>query len=66
MKKIYDETFKKGVYSDDDLNIVGRLLNPISHKPNEEELELVNGDIGDFSYFTVLDKKIRIVLYVDE
>jgi hypothetical protein len=66
MKKIYDETFKKGVYSDDELNEVGRLLNPISHKPTEKESELVNGDIGDFSYLTILDKKIRIVLYVED
>lgn len=66
MKKIYDKTFKKGVQSDDDLNRVIRLLNPISHKPTEDESELVNDDIGDLSYYTILDKKVRIVLYVED
>ena len=66
MTKIYDETFKKGVQSDDDLNTVIRLLNPISHKPTEKEAELVNDDIGDWSYYTILDKKVRIVLYVED
>ena len=66
MKKIYDETFKKGVQSDDQLNEVIKLLNPISHKPTSEESEIVNGDIGDWSYFTILDKKIRIILYVED
>ena len=65
MEKIYDETFKKGVHADDDLYAVMRLLNPISHKPDIEESELVNGDVGDTSYYTILDKKIRIVLYVE-
>ena len=65
MKKIYDETLKEGVYTDDDLYAVMRLLNPISHKPSTEESELVNGDVGDTSYCTILDRKIRIVLYVE-
>ena len=66
MKKIYDETFNKGVYSDDDINEVIRKLNPISHKPTEEESEIANDDIGDWSYLTVLEKRIRIVLYVED
>ena len=65
MEKIYDETLKKGVYADDDLYAVMRLLNPISHKPRIEESELVNGDVGDTSYYTILDRKIRIILYVE-
>jgi hypothetical protein len=65
MDKIYDETFKAGVYSDDDINAIMRVLTSITHKPSESESGLVNGDTGDFSYYTIIEKKIRIVLYAE-
>lgn len=66
LTKVYDETFKKGAHSDDAVTAVIACLNDISHKPEESESKLVNGDVGEFSYFTIYDKKFRIVLYIEE
>ena len=66
MKKVYDETFDKGPHADDEVNAIMMLLNNYSHKPSEDEADLVNGDIGEESYSTIYDKKFRIVLYVQE
>ncbi len=64
--KVYDEIFKKGVTDEDNLMLVQRLIGNVSHKPTEEESELVNGDVGAFSYSCILEKKIRIVLYIED
>ena len=66
MKVIYDKTFKKGAHSDDDVNDVIRLLNDFSHKPTKRESKMVNGNIGDMSYYSIYKKKFRIVLYVED
>ena len=66
LKKAYDETFIKGVIDEDQLNDHLKILNSISHKPTEDESDLVNGDIGDLSYSVILEKKVRIVVYVEE
>jgi hypothetical protein len=66
MKKYYDKTFKKGVHSDDSVNEILSHLNDFSHKPTERESKKVNGDTGDLSYFSVYDKRFRIVLYVED
>lgn len=64
--KMYDETFNKGAHSDDSLDEIGRIIAGVSHKPTQNESKLVNGDIGDMSYYSILDKKIRIVLYIED
>ena len=66
MKKIYDVTFDKGAVYDDDMNECITALNPYSHKPTKEESKLVDGDIGDFSYYTIMEKKVRIIVYIGD
>lgn len=66
MKKIYEETFAKGIYEDDSLNAVCNYIVAVSHKPTEEDSELAMGDIGELSYLSVLEKKIKVVLYIEE
>ena len=63
MKLVYDSTFEKGLVYDDVLNEVIFKIGKISHKPTETEME--NGG-GELSYYTFLDKKIRIQLYVED
>lgn len=66
LKKVYDKTFSKGPHQDDSIDTAMHVLNPISHKPTEHEYDLVCGDIGDMSYYTIFDKKFRIVVYIEE
>jgi len=66
MKKKFDQTFEKGAVYDDDIMQIIREINHISHKPTEEEKGIVAGDVGELSYYTILRKKIRLVLYVEE
>lgn len=66
MTKIFDETYKKGAITDDDMYRCMNELNPITHKPTDEDSDLVNGDVGDMSYMTIVDKKFRIVVYVED
>lgn len=66
LKKIYDHTFTKGVHDEDQLYEHMRRITEISHKPTDQDSAMVNGDVGDFSYSTILEKKIRIVLYIEE
>lgn len=49
MKKILDKTWAAGAMHDDELIAAMATLNAISHKPTEEESELVSGDIGEMS-----------------
>lgn len=60
MKILSDYTFKKGVHDDDSLYQHMRDLNHITEKPLKD-----NGDVDELSYQTVVNKKIRIVVYVE-
>lgn len=66
MKKVFDRTYKKGAHSDDSVTDAERSLLPISHKPTNDESDLVNGNIGELSYYTIYDKRFRIVVYIEE
>ncbi len=66
MNKVYDETFKKGAAYDDSLDGGMRKIATVSHKPTDEESDLVGGDVGDMSYYSVLEKKVRIVIYIED
>lgn len=66
MKKVFDKTFKKGVHSDDSVGEAEKTLVAISHKPTEQESKLVNGDIGDMSYYCIYEKKFRIIVYIED
>lgn len=56
MIKVFDQTYSKGAHSDDSVLRAEQSLLTISHKPTEEEPKLVNGDIGELSYYTIYDK----------
>jgi hypothetical protein len=61
MKKFTEYTFDKGEHTDDELYQHMRDLNlGILTKPKDEE-----GNEDDWSYNSVLSKKIRIVIYVE-
>ena len=66
LKKVFDQTYAKGVVNDDCVTAALYPLNHVSHKPYDTESELVNGDVGDMSYYTIYDKKFRIVVYIEE
>ena len=62
MKKFCEYTFKKGEHPDDELYQHMRDLNlGILSKPKDE-----NGNEDDWSYNSVLSKKISIVVYVED
>ena len=61
LKKVYDEKFKAGTHSDDNVNEAMRMLYQFSEKPKDE-----NGYEDDFSYDSVFPKGFRIVLYIEE
>lgn len=66
MKKVFDQIFPKGAIDDDHVDEALRCLNHISRKPTEEDSDLVNCDVGEMSYFTIYDKKFRIVVYIED
>ncbi len=65
MKKVYDQTYKKGAQYDDDVTAALIMLNDISRKPEKKDFDLVDGDIGDLSYWTIYEKGFRIVVYIE-
>jgi len=62
MTKLCEYTFEKGEHADDELYEHMRDLNHgILSKPKDE-----NGNEDDWSYNSILAKKIRIVVYVED
>jgi hypothetical protein len=61
MIKTYEQTFKKGEHDDDQLYQIMRELTRISSKPLKE-----NGEVNEFSYSTILHKKVKMILYVED
>lgn len=61
MKKVYSETFERGLHDDDALYHIIRELNSVSSKPLFE-----HDETDDMSYYTLLHKKVKMILYVED
>jgi hypothetical protein len=66
MTKVFDETYTKGAVTDDEMYRCMAELNSFTHKPTEDEQDLVGTDFGEMSYQTIVDKDFRIVVYVEQ
>lgn len=72
MKKLSEFIFKKGIYQDDSIYQIMTELNAFTHKPdptNPEDVKLFEGivdECSEDSYYTVVDKKFKLVLFVED